>query len=250
MAGRRPIRPYDAKRWRQRGRVVPAAPADVSSIVGVLGVLAVWGAFVALALIRARSDTRDGHRHPRERSSSELTPGELLRGEGVDQLRVAGADFRRARQRVRSPFLLPRADPSGPRSPGRLGRHPHRFGGPGRRHRDRRPSTAPAPRSTPATRSGAARVALVDHIAAIADHSAEPAAVGRSRPDPPHRAARVGPDQVRDPARRPAPRDRPAPGRRRTGSSTSCGARAATSCSPATTPRCGSARARSCRSGC
>ena len=38
---------------------------------------------------------------------NDLTPGELLRGGGVDQLRVAGADFRRARQRVRSPFVMP-----------------------------------------------------------------------------------------------------------------------------------------------
>jgi hypothetical protein len=75
-------------------------------IVGVLAVLAVWGAFAAVALIRARTDTRAGI-NTLESVQNDLTPGELLRGGGINQLRVAGADFRRARQRVRSPFVMP-----------------------------------------------------------------------------------------------------------------------------------------------
>ena len=75
-------------------------------ILGVLFVLAIWGAFVAVSLVRARSDTRAGI-DTLERVQNQLTPGELLRGKGIDQLRVAGADFRRARHRVRSPFVFP-----------------------------------------------------------------------------------------------------------------------------------------------
>jgi hypothetical protein len=75
-------------------------------VLGVLAILAVWGAFVALTLVRARSDTRAGI-DALEHVQRQLSPGELLRGKGVDQLRVAGSEFRRARDRVRSRFLLP-----------------------------------------------------------------------------------------------------------------------------------------------
>jgi hypothetical protein len=75
-------------------------------VVGVLAVLVVWGAFVALSVVRARRDTRAGI-DALERVQQQLSPGELLRGKGVDQLRIAGADFSRARHRVRSPFLIP-----------------------------------------------------------------------------------------------------------------------------------------------
>jgi Protein of unknown function (DUF4012) len=75
-------------------------------IVGVLAVLAVWGAFVAVTLLRARNDTRNGI-NTLESVQNDLTPGELLRGGGVDQLRAAGADFRSARKKVRSPFVMP-----------------------------------------------------------------------------------------------------------------------------------------------
>jgi hypothetical protein len=75
-------------------------------IAGVLAVLAAWGAFVAVALIRARNETRNGI-NTLESVQNDLTASELLRGGGVDQLHAAGADFRRARQKVRSPFLMP-----------------------------------------------------------------------------------------------------------------------------------------------
>jgi hypothetical protein len=75
-------------------------------LLGVVSLVVVWGAFVALTLIRARSDTRAGI-DALERVQNDLSPGQLLRGEGLDKLRLARADFRRARHRVRSPFVLP-----------------------------------------------------------------------------------------------------------------------------------------------
>jgi Protein of unknown function (DUF4012) len=75
-------------------------------VVGVLVVIAAWGALAALALLKARSDTRSGI-DTLQNVQQELSPGELLRGKGVDQLRLAGADFRQARKQVRSPFLFP-----------------------------------------------------------------------------------------------------------------------------------------------
>ncbi len=75
-------------------------------LLGALVVVALWGAFVALTLARARGDTRAGI-DALQNVQNQLSPGELLRGKGIDQLRVAGADFRRARHRVRSPFVLP-----------------------------------------------------------------------------------------------------------------------------------------------
>jgi hypothetical protein len=75
-------------------------------LLAVLVVVAVWGAFVALTLVRARHDTRAGI-HALEQVQKQLSPGELLRGKGIDRLRVAGADFRRARHRVRSPLVSP-----------------------------------------------------------------------------------------------------------------------------------------------
>jgi hypothetical protein len=75
-------------------------------VVGVLVALAIWGAFVALALVRARSDTRAGI-DTLESVQQKLTPAQLLRGEGVPELQIAEADFARARSRVRSPLLAP-----------------------------------------------------------------------------------------------------------------------------------------------
>jgi hypothetical protein len=75
-------------------------------LLGIFAVLVVWGAFVALALVRARHDTHLGIT-TLESAQQQLTPGQLLRGEGVAQLRVAEADFSRARHRVRSPLLAP-----------------------------------------------------------------------------------------------------------------------------------------------
>jgi Protein of unknown function (DUF4012) len=75
-------------------------------VAGVLLVLVAWGALAALALLQARRDTRAGI-DTLQQVQNELTPGELLRGKGIDQLRIAGADFRSARQKVRSPFLMP-----------------------------------------------------------------------------------------------------------------------------------------------
>ena len=75
-------------------------------IFAILVVLVVWGLFVGLSLIRARTDTRAGI-DTLEQVQTQLSPGELLRGKGVDRLRVAGADFRRAHNRVRSPLMFP-----------------------------------------------------------------------------------------------------------------------------------------------
>jgi len=75
-------------------------------LLGILAVLVIWGAFVALALVRARHDTRAGI-DTLEQVQEKLTPGELLRGGGVAQLRTAEADFTRARDRVHSPLLAP-----------------------------------------------------------------------------------------------------------------------------------------------
>jgi hypothetical protein len=75
-------------------------------LLGVLVLLVVWGAFVALSLVRARHDTRAGI-DTLKSVQQKLTPGQLLRGEGVTQLKIAEADFSRARHRVRSPLLAP-----------------------------------------------------------------------------------------------------------------------------------------------
>ncbi len=75
-------------------------------LLGVLVLLLVWGAFVVLSVLRARNDTRAGI-DELEQVQQKLTPGDLLRGSGVPELRAAGADFASARRRVRSPFLLP-----------------------------------------------------------------------------------------------------------------------------------------------
>jgi hypothetical protein len=138
-------------------------------VVGVLAVLAVWGAFVAVALVRARSDTRDGI-DALQRVQNELTPQELLRGGGVDQLRVAGADFRRARKRVRSPFVVPlRILPVIGRqiaSVDTLTGSAARVVDIGVEAIDEARAAVDAGHPV-----GAARVALVKHIAAIADRS-------------------------------------------------------------------------------
>jgi Protein of unknown function (DUF4012) len=75
-------------------------------VLGVLAVLLVWGAFVAFTLVKARHDTRTGI-DALHSVQQQLTPGQLLRGEGVSQLRIAQADFTRARHRVRSPLVAP-----------------------------------------------------------------------------------------------------------------------------------------------
>jgi hypothetical protein len=139
-------------------------------VVGVLALLAVWGAVVALALVRARRDTRAGI-DSLQQVQQQLSPGELLRGKGLEQLRVARADFTSARHRVRSPFLLPlRILPV-------LGRQVQsldtltgsaaRVVSIGIQAVDGARAAVDAGHPV-----GAARVTLVDHIAAIADHSA------------------------------------------------------------------------------
>lgn len=139
-------------------------------ILGVLFVLAVWGAFVAVSLVRARSDTRAGI-DTLERVQNQLTPGELLRGNGVDQLRIAGADFRRARHWVRSPFVFPlRVVPI-------LGRQVQSVAtltGSAARVVDIGIEAVDGARAAvdAGNPTGAERVTLVDHIAGIADRSA------------------------------------------------------------------------------
>jgi hypothetical protein len=139
-------------------------------IVGVLTVLAVWGAFVALALIRARTDTRKGI-DTLESVQQDLTPTELLRGGGVAQLREAGADFRRARKRVRAPFVLPlRIIPVVGRqidSVDTLTGSAARVVSIGIKAVDGARDAVNAGHPV-----GAARVALVNHVATIADDSA------------------------------------------------------------------------------
>src|SRR6185437_6018066 len=65
-------------------------------LLGVFVVLLAWGAFVALAIVRARHDTHLGIA-TLQSVQQKLTPGQLLRGEGVPELRTAEADFTRAR---------------------------------------------------------------------------------------------------------------------------------------------------------
>jgi Protein of unknown function (DUF4012) len=140
-------------------------------VLGVLGVLAAWGAFAAVAVVRARSDTRAGI-DTLQRVQTDLSPGELLRGKGVDQLRIAGADFRRARHRVRSPFLFPlRIVPVLGRqveSVDTLTGSAARVVGIGIEAIDGARAAVDAGHPV-----GAARVTLVNRIASIADRSAE-----------------------------------------------------------------------------
>ena len=69
-------------------------------VLGVLFGVAIWAAFVAFTFVRARSDTRAGI-DTLVGVQNELSPGDLLRGEHIDELRAAGADFHRARNRGR-----------------------------------------------------------------------------------------------------------------------------------------------------
>jgi Protein of unknown function (DUF4012) len=139
-------------------------------IIGVLAVLAVWGAFVAFSLYRARTDTHNGI-NTLESVQNELTPSELLKGKGVDQLRAAGADFRSARHHVRSPFVLPlKIVPV-------LGRQVssvETLTGSAARVVDIGITAVDGARAAVDAGHpvGAARVALVEHIASIADNSA------------------------------------------------------------------------------
>ena len=139
-------------------------------VVGVLGVLAIWGAFVALSLVRARNDTRAGI-DSLEAVQQSLTPGQLLRGNGVDRLRAAQADFERAHSRVHSPFFLPvRILPVLGRqvdSVDTLTGSASRVVSIGIDAVDGARAAVDAGHPV-----GAARVALVDHLATIADRSA------------------------------------------------------------------------------
>lgn len=65
-----------------------------------------WGVLAAVELAQARRDTRAGI-DKLEQARDVLTPTGLVRGDGVDLLRDAEADFRRARSGVRSPFVTP-----------------------------------------------------------------------------------------------------------------------------------------------
>ena len=141
------------------------------AILGVLVLLAVWGAFVTLTLVKARHDTRagiDALTHVQQ----DLSPGELLRGKGVDQLRIAGADFARARHRVRSPLVRPlRIVPFIGRqvdSVDTLTGSAARVVTIGIQAVDGARAAVDAGHPV-----GAKRVTLVDHIATIADHSAD-----------------------------------------------------------------------------
>jgi hypothetical protein len=138
--------------------------------VGVLAVLAVWAAFVALALVGARRDTRAGI-NVLQQVQQRLSPGDLLRGDGIGQLRTAAADFRQARARVQSPFLLPlRILPVLGRqiqSVDTLTASAARVVGVGIDAVDGARAAVNAGHPV-----GAARVTLVSHLAAIADRSA------------------------------------------------------------------------------
>lgn len=71
------------------------------------GVLVVaWAALVVAELAQVRRDTQSGI-DKLESARDVLTPTGLVKGEGVDLLRDAQADFRRARNRVRSPLVAP-----------------------------------------------------------------------------------------------------------------------------------------------
>jgi hypothetical protein len=138
-------------------------------LLGIFVVLAIWGAFVAVALVHARHDTRAGI-DTLEGVQQKLTPGQLLRGEGIPELRAARAEFTRAHDRVRSPFMMPlRIVPV-------LGRQVESV--------DTLTGSAAKVVSIGITAVdqaraavdaghpvGAARVALVDHVATIADRS-------------------------------------------------------------------------------
>lgn len=73
--------------------------------LGVLGV-AVWAALALATLAQVRRETQAGIDRL-EAARDVLTPSGLVRGEGVELLRGAEAEFERARNRVRSPLVAP-----------------------------------------------------------------------------------------------------------------------------------------------
>lgn len=72
----------------------------------VAAVVLVWLGFALAMLWSARAATRAGVDRL-ERARDVLTPEGIVDGEGVDLLRTARADFERARERVRSPWVAP-----------------------------------------------------------------------------------------------------------------------------------------------
>src|SRR5689334_3978645 len=103
-----PSRPYDDEPMTD-----PAPPARARRrrrrwpwVVGVLVVLLAWGAYTAKSLNDARKQAQAGNdqlAHARD----VLTPTGLVRGEGIDVLQSAYRDFSGARDKVRSPLVLP-----------------------------------------------------------------------------------------------------------------------------------------------
>jgi hypothetical protein len=75
-------------------------------VVGVLLVLLAWGAFTAKSLNDARKQAQAGN-DQLENARDALTPTGLVRGEGIGLLRNAYRDFSSARDKVRSPLVLP-----------------------------------------------------------------------------------------------------------------------------------------------
>jgi len=74
--------------------------------IAVAVVLVVWGVLVTAIALRARRDMYSGIDRL-EQARDVLTPEALVRGDGVDLLLDAEADFRRAHNGVRSPLLAP-----------------------------------------------------------------------------------------------------------------------------------------------
>jgi hypothetical protein len=75
-------------------------------VVGALLVLIAWGAFTAKSLNDARKQAQAGN-DQLEHARDVLTPTGLVRGEGIDVLQRASRDFSSARDKVRSPLVLP-----------------------------------------------------------------------------------------------------------------------------------------------
>jgi uncharacterized protein DUF4012 len=109
MTTRAPRRPYDDEPMTDPAAPISRAPRRRRRwpwVVGVLLVLVAWGLFTAKSLDDARKQAQAGN-DQLEHARDVLTPTGLVRGEGIDVLQQAQRDFSSARDKVRSPLVLP-----------------------------------------------------------------------------------------------------------------------------------------------
>ncbi len=89
--------PYEPSEWPRRGRIA----------LVVLGVVVfVWLVAAAVMLFQAKRDIQAGIARLEE-ARDELSPGDLVRGEGRPALRDAEREFEQASDRAGSPFVAP-----------------------------------------------------------------------------------------------------------------------------------------------